>query len=271
MTQEVSLSLLQSIVNSKRELVVIFKDEELIVTNTAFNKFFGVSSLEVYNSEYGEFVNNFVPHPSYFHKDKIEGNIKWFDAILELEEIDRVVSILTPSYVPCAFSVEIDKSTSDYYIVTFSDITQDLIKRIMIENNATIDKKSGAYSKKYFLQITKSYEDAAVYNEKIIAVVLVDIIDVKEDMFASNELALKAFTYEVKSSIRQDDMLVYWQDNKFLLVHLIDKGHTAQAMLNKLQILASHENIQGMEYRVNSTVQKEKESLNDLIERVHIN
>jgi len=32
----------------------------------------------------------------------------------------------------------------------------------MIENNVNIDKKSGAYDKKYFLQVAKSYEDTVI-------------------------------------------------------------------------------------------------------------
>ena len=68
--------------------------------------------------------------------------------------------MMTPSFDPHAFSVELQRVTDEYTIATFNDITQSLIKRIMIENNANMDAGSGAYAKEYFLQIARSYEDA---------------------------------------------------------------------------------------------------------------
>ena len=268
MTENISTSLIKSIINTKKDLVIIFNKEEPILTNNAFNNFFNVSSLDEYKRNYGEILNSFVPHPEYFHSDKIEPGESWFDAILRIDEMNRTVSMLTTNYNPYAFSVSIDMSVEDYNIVTFSDITQDLIKRIMTENNVNIDKQSGAYDKEYFLHIAKSFESAAVFNEKILGAILISIDENENSNFANDTEALRDFVDNIKSSIRQDDMLVYWRDGKFLLMYLVESEENAYHMLNKLQTLVSSSAMRSLGCKLSLTLQKEKESINSLINRV---
>lgn len=146
MREEISLAIMRAIADAQKDLVAVFREKELVLVNKAFEKFFAVASLEQYKQEFGPFVRNFVPHPSYFHGENLEKGASWIDAILELNASERLVSMVTPTYEPRAFSVAIQK-VEEYAVVTFSDITQTLIKRIMIENNTSIDVKSGAYSK----------------------------------------------------------------------------------------------------------------------------
>ncbi len=242
-------------------LIVVFKDKEPILTNSAFNEFYDVSSFEKYKSNFGPFIENFVPHPSYFHKEKIEEGEDWFEAILKLEESQRVVSMMTPSFEPHAFSVMIDKGADGYCIATFSDITQTLIKRIMIENNANLDKVSGAYDKKYFLQIAQSYEDAAEFNEKIIGITEITLESDRE--LEKKEITI--FAERVKLIIRQDDMLVRWDGKKFLLVYLVDDEIKAEQVTQKITKILDAEIASELKYSLKSVAQKEKESVKTLV------
>ena len=247
-----------------RNLIVVFKDAQPILSNAAFNSFFGVKSFDAYKANFGPFVDNFVPHPSYFHKEKIENGEQWFDAILELEEQNRVVSMMTPSYEPSAFSVSIDKNSDGYFIAEFTDITQTLIKRIMIENNVSIDKASGAYDKKYFLQITQSYEDAAAFNEKIIGLTEISLLSDSE--IEKREIEL--FVERSKSIIRQDDMLVKWDRSKFLLVYLVDDALKAKQVAQKIRDMLDKESASELKYSLNSVAQTQEESLKSLIKKL---
>lgn len=261
MKDDISLALVQSVVDSQKDLIVLFKGDEPILANSAFNKFFDVSSFAQYKDEFGEFVDNFVLHPSYFNRDKMIKNESWFDSILKLSELDRVVSMISPTYDPHAFSVQIDANIEDFTIVTFSDISQDLIKRIMIENNVNMDKESGAYAKKYFLHISQSYEDAAAFNEKSIGTILI-AIDNDEDNF------INSFVAQVKNNTRQDDMIIRWSDNKFLIIFLVDGEHNAQIMLKKLECMISSIDIELLEFSFSLKVQKNGESVGALLKRV---
>ncbi len=268
MNDKTSLALIQSIVDSQKDLIVLFYEDEPILINKAFKRFVSTSSIEQYKAEFGTFVDNFVPHPSYFHKEKMAPKENWFDSILKLDEIDRVVSMMTSNYEPHAFFVDIQSSIEDYKIVTLADITQTLIRRIMIENNANMDTKSGAYAKKYFLQIARSYQDAAVFNEKIISAILIEVSPVDGSNISSSQDTLSAFSNHFKNSIRQDDMWIRWEDNTFLLIFLVDSVTNAEKMLEKLRILSSTLSTKDVNCKVSLKIQEENETIKELISRV---
>lgn len=254
-----SLSLIASVSNLQKDFIVIFENGEVIFTNDSFNTFFNVSSTEHYNDTFGDFVNNFVPHPSYFNKDKIDTD-DWIDAISKLDENDRVVSMLSQTYEPHAFSVQIDSSVNGYSVFVFKDITQDLIKRIMIQNNANIDEHSGAYAKQYFQQIAKTYHEAARFNEKIVAVL--SIVVTKEDV------CHKSFVDDLVVMIRQDDMLVRWSDNRFILVYMVDEPQNAEKVLYKFENILSSEQVKDYGCKLKLNIHDEDEKITTFIKRI---
>ena len=267
MIDENCFALVKTVIDSKKDLTVVFKNDEPVLSNAAFNSFFNVSSFEEYKSNYGPFVDNFVPHPSYFNKEKIDKDEFWFETILKLQEIDRVVSMMSSTFEPCAFSVDVKDSLEDYKIISFEDITQSLIKRIMIENNASIDKKSGAYDKQYFQQVMQSYEDAATFNEKIIGAISIELVHVDEDVKIEIE-NLKLFVENFKRSIRQDDMLVHWSDSKFVLVYLVDDKSNAAQVVDKIQEVTNKNSVSGLRYKFSSASQNEDETISKLLKRL---
>ena len=262
--KESCLALIKNVANLQEDFVVIFKDEDIVLINKAFSSFFGISSLKEYQRNFGDFINNFVPHPSYFNANKVNDGQTWFEAILELEEIDRVVSLLSQNHDPHAYSVTINEDVENFKIVTFTDITQTLIKRIMIENNASLDAKSGAYSKQYFLQIKQSYEDASIFNEKIVGLTLIEL-------FSENSLddaVIQEFVSGLKSATRNDDMLVKWSSKSFLLAYLVDDAENAKAVAGKLQTMVSTSSRGKFTAELSSVLQKENENIARLINRL---
>ena len=77
---------------------------------------------------------------------------------------------------PRAFGVAIDSSHPDYTVLTLTDISATLIKRIMIENDVSVDKR-GAYNKEYFLHTSEILQDGARFNEKEIGLTLINLED----------------------------------------------------------------------------------------------
>ncbi len=262
MDSDVSFALIQSVIDSQEALVVIFKGSEPIMTNRSFNKFLGVSSCEQFVQNSRSFVDNFVPHPSYFHKEKMPKDADWFEEIQKLPEVDRVVSMMTKNYEARAFAVTLEQTIEDYTIATFTDITQSLIKRIMIESNANMDSESGAYAKEYFLQISRSYQDAAVFNEKIIGAIEIDLDE------STEYEKLTDFVENFKRSTRQDDMLIRWQDKGFLVVFLVDTQTNAHQMLTKLKNMSNAPAMKEFSYDLKLYIQEENEGIKSLIKRI---
>ena len=259
------LSLLQSVADLNDAFVVIFKENDVLFTNRSFNKFFGVSSTKEYNQNFGAFVNNFVPHPYYFHGEKVPTSEIWYNAISELEEIDRVVSFLSHTHEPHAFSVSMYNHEESFSVVTFTDITQTLIKRIMTQNKTNIDARTGAYTKQYFLQIKQSFEEAASFNEKIISLISIDIFS---ETTLSHE-DIKEFITLLQHTIRHEDMLIKWENQKFVLAFLVDDAENANRVSNKIKSMLSNYTLSGFSYELTSIHQEKKESISKLINRLN--
>jgi len=225
-------SLIQTIVDTQESLVVIIEGDTPILINKAFREFFGVSSFEQYSQDFGVFINNFVPHPSYFHSGKIEEGQTWIEALKELDPKDQIVSMLSTTHEPRAFSVKLDDSHEQYSVLTLEDISANLIKRIMIENEMNMDKSSGAYTKDYFLHTAEILQDGAAYNEKEIGLSMIHF-------FGINEEGLRDYVHQIKGVIRQNDILVKWSRDTLLLAYLTETKDNAILLTTKVHALLS--------------------------------
>lgn len=134
MNKNISFSIIKSMMDLQDDLLVMFQNSKLILANNSFLNFFKSTSVNDFNNSFETFEECFVPHPFYFNKDKIAASKSWIESIQELKEDDKIVSMLTPNFEPHAFLVRIDDSFEDYTIARFTNITQILIKKFMIDN-----------------------------------------------------------------------------------------------------------------------------------------
>lgn len=242
--------LIQNIIDSSNSLIIILEGTKPIMMNKALSSFFAVSSFEQYSKDFGSFVNNFIPHNSYFHGGKLEEGESWIEALLKLEEKDRIVSMINATQEPRAFSVKLDSSHKDYVIVSMRDISATLIKRIMIENDVSIDQNSGAYNKEYFIHTSELMRDAAAFNEKSIGITMINILDPDTESLAK-------LVANIKENIRQNDMVVKWSRGVLLLAYLVDTKDNALLFTKKLQAV-THTELMSLAL---SLVQKEESIL----------
>jgi GGDEF domain-containing protein len=258
--------LFQSVIDTQKNLIVLMHHNTPVLFNKAFKKFTDMDTVKEFLREFGSLLNRFVPHDSYFHAGKIDNFDTWPTALAALPESDRIVSMISSRAEPHAFSVTVDTPVDDYIIVSFTDISQDLIKRIMIENDVSIDKESGAYDKDYFLHTSKSFQNAAEFNEKSIAITMIELVatDSEADKY------LHDFSASIKSNIRQSDMLVRWRKKIFLLAYLIDTPENAMKFSKKLLSVMREEPFEKLHtitMRIGTTVEKEDEDLSQIIGR----
>lgn len=243
-------------INKQKELVILLYKNSPILFNKAFTDFTKMNSPKEFLREYNSIFSRFVPYDNYFHSGKIENMGEWTSEFIKLPEGEKIVSMLDYKIDAYAFALDVQVPVSDYALLIFTDISQDLIKRIMIENDTSIDKESLAYNRKYFIHTSKSFYDAAIFNKKIVGITIIDLIT-KE---AVNEGILKDFVANIKDIIRQGDMLVRWGEKQFLLAYLVDSAKNSITITEKLR-KKSH-------YRINigSAFQKDKEEISKIIE-----
>lgn len=258
--------LFQSVIDTQKNLIVLLHKNVPILFNKAFKDFADVASVKEFLREFGSLVDRFVPHNAYFHAGKADNPNEWTTAVMALPEQDRIVSMLSFRTEPHAFSVAVDSSVSNYTIVTFTDISQDLIKRIMIENDVSIDKESGAYNKEYFIHTSKSFYNAAEFNAKAIGITMIELMSSDDEA----DKYLRDFTSSIKIGIRQSDMLIRWEKKIFLLAYLVDTPDNAMKFSQKLLSVMREEPFESLNtisMRLGATVQIGKEEITQIIKR----
>lgn len=265
---ETCTRLFQAAVDIQKNLIVLLRGGSPLLFNKAFSDFCGVSGVREFLREFGPLPNRFVPHDAYFHIGKTSDPERWVEELAKLDEQDRIISMFSCEAEPYAFAVSVEFSVGEYAIVSFSDISQDLIKRIMIENDVSIDKESGAYDKEYFLHTAKSFQSAADFNEKAIGITMIELMTSD----AEAETYLRDFTSSIKSNIRQSDMLVRWGKKTFLLAYLVDTSENAERFSKKLLNVMRQEPFESLNtisMRIGASVQTGRESIDDVIECAH--
>ena len=253
--------LIQSIVDTQENLIVVMQDGRPILMNRACTDFFAVSSFEQYKKDFGAFTNNFVPHPAYFNMNRVEEGQNWIEVLEGLQEEKKIVSMLNTFHEPRAFGVSINSSHGDYTVLTLSDISATLIKRIMIENDVSVDKKSGAYNKEYFLHTPEILQDGAKFNEKEIGLTMINVLDMEDE-------GLAKLVGKIKQSIRDTDMLVKWSSNSLLLAYLVDKEDNAVIFSKKLQDLVLQERSRGLNFTLCVSIVRKKEKIAAAVKRL---
>ncbi len=264
--EDVCHKLFQSAIDTQKNLIVLLYQNQPILFNKSFKDFTNMSTVKMFLREFGSLPTRFVPHDAYFHAGKADNPDEWTASILKLPETDRIVSMINSRAEPFAFSVTIEEPVEEYAIVSFTDISQDLIKRIMIENDVSINKESGAFNKDYFIHTSKSFQSAAEFNVKEIGITMIELMssDSEADKY------LRDFTSSIKSNIRQSDMLVRWDKKIFLLAYLVENSENAIKFSQKLFNVMSEEpfdKLKTINMRLGTTVQIDNEEIDDIIER----
>jgi GGDEF domain-containing protein len=258
--------LFQSAIDTQKNLIVLLYQNKLILFNKAFQEFTNIPTVKMFLREFGSLPNRFVPHEAYFHLGKADNPDEWTTSIMKLSESDRIVSMINHKAEPYAFSVAVETPIEEYSIVSFTDISQDLIKRIMIENDVSIDKESGAFNKDYFVHTSKSFLNAAEFNKKAVGITMIELMSSDSDA----DKYLHDFTSSIKCNIRQSDMLVRWEKKTFLLAYLIDGSDNAMKFSRKLLSVMREEpfeHLKTISMRLGTTVQINDEAISDIIER----
>lgn len=255
-----------SAIDTQKELIILMHNDIPVLFNQAFKNFVGMSTVKEFLREFGSLQNRFVPHSSYFHAGKAQDPDKWIESLVALPENERIVSMFDARTEPYAFAVTADISIEDYAVVSFTDISQDFIKRIMIENDVSIDKESGAYDKDYFIHTAKSFYSAAEFNQKFVAITMIELIS----LGAEHESFLRDYTLSIKSNVRQSDMVVRWDEKVFLLAYLTaDKEDVIKFSEKLLRVMSQEpfDNLNGIGMRAGATIQNEKEEISSIITR----
>lgn len=227
-------------INTQNTIVILTNGEEINFANKEFLNFFGFKELEDFKKESKCICEFFLENERFFHLGKLKNNENWIDAIISLSQPKRIVGMLTKDSIIVVFSITLNYFEDDLYIVSFSDISQTINEQIILEEKTVHDKLTGAYNREYF---EKNYRDIIKeYHLKNyrFALCLFDIDDFKKvnDTYGHDigDYVLKELVSEISKFSRDDDILIRWGGEEFILIMKIKSENDLLKVLEHLRI-----------------------------------
>ncbi|DAB29999.1 MAG TPA: hypothetical protein CFH84_06485 [Sulfurimonas sp. UBA12504] len=211
----------KKIIDLQQTILVITDAKKLIEANQKFLDFTGFSSLEAFKKSYNCICDLFEEDNDFFHLKKIKNGTNWVDVLAKLPQNKCVVAMRDTHDERHAFSISISQY-DDNYILSFNDISDTIFHHMSLKEKVLKDKLTGTYNREYFENIFPLFLQESQNNDLFLGIVLFDIDHFKEvnDTYGHNrgDSVLKELAQCVRTSIRQDDVLVRWGGEEFVLL-----------------------------------------------------
>lgn len=260
---------IQSILDAQENIVYVTENSSIIYANQPFFDFFAVASLEDFLQHDSCICGRFLQTDLTFTPSSIEGKM-WIHEILALEKSKRIVAMKSPSNEKRFFSLAVKELVSDRYIITLNDISQSLLRELFLKNKAYHDPLTGALNRQYFYD----YYDENRQNITSLGIIMVDLDYFKKinDTYGHGigDDVLKQVAESIQNSIRNDDTLIRWGGEEFIL--LINTAKKSQLISISEHIRRSvseivFESIPSITASLGATLLLEGESFKTVIER----
>lgn len=260
---------IQSILDAQDNIVYVTENSSIIYANQPFFDFFAVASLEEFLQNDTCICGRFLQNDLTFTPSSIEGKT-WIDEILALEKSKRIVAMKSPLKEKRFFSLSVKELISDRYIITLNDISQSLLRELFLKNKAYHDPLTGALNRQYFYD----YYDENRQNITSLGIIMVDLDYFKKinDTYGHGigDDVLKQVAETIQNSIRNDDTLIRWGGEEFIL--LINTAKNSQLISISEHIRRSvseivFESLPSVTASLGATLLLEGESFKTAIER----
>lgn len=237
---------LKKLIDSQNNIIILTNGRELTYANKQFFSFLGYLNLEDFRKEHECICEFFIEDDKYFHLGKISKEQNWIEEIQKVPDGGNIVSMKDKYDVVHAYSVNVNNFEKDLCIISFTDISETIIKQESLEKKVCSDKLTTAYNREFF---DKNIETILKDNEKNnlkTVIVMFDIDHFKNvnDTFGHDvgDEVLKEFVEIIKSISRFNDILIRWGGEEFIMILSIKDDNTLFKILEKYRETVSNNN-----------------------------
>lgn len=219
---------LQKFVDTQNNIVILTDGKVLKFVNKMFFSFFGYENLEDFKQHYRCICDRFVEQNNFFHLGRVKENeTTWIESLLNLSGRERVVSMLDKNSNPHAFSVSINKYDEIDYVVSFMDISDSMLEKLELKKEATVDTLTGFYNRIYFNKYIERILESHKNHQMQTGIIFFDIDHFKKvnDTYGHDvgDDVLRSIAAVVKKYTRDNDKLVRWGGEEFLVICEVEK------------------------------------------------
>ena len=221
---EQEVNKIKSILDAQDNIIIVTNKEEITNVNKKFLDFFGILDFDEFISSKKNIFDFFQKEFGFISKEQINKQESWIKYIKDLQEIDRIVKIKSPSQEEKIFTINVDyyEQKDDYYVFSLSDITKFKEKSNILEYQASHDKLTGLFNRNRFDEIySKERKSGKRYNNDL-SIIIFDIDDFKmiNDTYGHpiGDEVLKDMAKIALSSVREQDINIRWGGEEFLIL-----------------------------------------------------
>ena len=266
---------INTILDIQPNMIFIVNKTESVFANKFLLDFFDCKNLKEFQQRYLCLAQTFIQEELFFHLGKIDDNSTWIENILKLKSEKRIVSILHPTTnTTKAFNVSIVELEDEQYLISLTDISDTILKQIQLEDKSTHDKLTGAFNREYF----ESHKNLIIneYTKEnhllIFSILDIDFFKKVNDTYGHDigDKVLKQFVQIIQNSSRNDDLVIRWGGEEFILLLKINSIDNAKKVLENIRktiAQTSFEKVEHITCSIGATVYKENETIEDSFKR----
>lgn len=266
---------INTILDIQPNMIFIVNKTESVFANKFLLDFFDCKNLKEFQQRYLCLAQTFIQEELFFHLGKIDDNSTWIENILKLKFEKRIVSILHPTTnTTKAFNVSIVELEDEQYLISLTDISDTILKQIQLEDKSTHDKLTGAFNREYFESHYKLIINEYTKENHLLVFSILDIDFFKKvnDTYGHDigDKVLKQFVQIIQNSSRNDDLVIRWGGEEFILLLKINSIDNAKKVLENIRktiAQTSFEKVEHITCSIGATVYKENETIEDSFKR----
>ncbi|MCT7912280.1 PAS domain S-box protein [Arcobacter lacus] len=232
---EESYKNLERLIESQQNIVILTDGEYIKFANQKFFDFLGFENLENFRKYHKCICEFFLEKDKFFYKR----DNSWLKEIKTVEESKRIVSMIGQDFKEHAFSVSVNSFDDETMIVSFTDISQTILKNISLEEKIIRDKLTNAYNREFFDKNYKRLIHDYNTNHSKLAVAMLDIDHFKlvNDTYGHDvgDEVLVQFVEVINNSSRKNDILIRWGGEEFILILQLNSENALPKILENLR------------------------------------
>ncbi|WP_455757182.1 diguanylate cyclase domain-containing protein [Sulfurimonas sp.] len=205
----------------QKNIMVVTDGKNMQMVNDALRDFFGAKYLESITANNADISSQFIKSENYFNIDEIPKNLTWIEAIKSLHGDKKIVAMYDKNNNIHTFNISISDYDKYNYIVLFADISDTIKEKVNLSNKVIKDTLTGALNREFFeTSISVIIED--LNTDKYLGVAMLDIDFFKSvnDVYGhdAGDVVLIELTTLIKSTIRDNDYLIRWGGEEFIIL-----------------------------------------------------
>ena len=272
--QRIAYKKLEKFIDLQNNIIVVSNLKTLNFANKRFFEFTGFKDISQFNKNHTSVSELFINNERFFNLNKLNKDENWIKYLLNEPTSKKIVAMKRADSRLFTFAVTINKFEDEYYIISFTDITQTMLNSIKLEDKTIHDKLTNALNREYFDQNYKSIIEKFTTDNHYLGVAFLDIDHFKmvNDTIGHDggDEVLIHFVKTIQKSSRENDILIRWGGEEFILLLKINSIKNLKKALENIRKAVEKEDfkvVKKITCSIGSSIYKDNENIYKTIKR----